>query len=132
MPTSNSKPEVEILVPISLGQAERVVQQVVGNKGPGASLVRLLLALSGQDRVAMTDLRDDPRATNRLISQSVIISLLVLSVVHRGERRITDIAAELGIAPATAHRYLRTWVAVGVLEQNGLNQRYRVALRWRE
>ncbi len=86
----SSKPETEILIPISLGQAERIVQQIVGSEGPGTSLVRLLLALGGQDRVMMTELLDDPRVANRLISQNVIIGLLVLSALHSGERRVTE------------------------------------------
>jgi DNA-binding transcriptional ArsR family regulator len=123
--------EPEIWVPISLGQAERIVQQVVGSEGSGSSLVRLLLALGGQDRVVMAELLNDPRVNNRLMSQNVIVSLLVLSALHGGERRVTDIADDLGISRATAVRYLKTWVAVGILEQDRSSRRYRVAVRWR-
>jgi IclR helix-turn-helix domain len=124
--------EPEIWVPISLGQAERVVQQVVGSEGYGSSLVRLLLALGGQDRVVMADLLNDKRVNNRLMSQNVVISLLVLSALHSGKRGVRDIAAELGISTTTAVRYLKTWVAVGILEQDSSTRRYRVALRWRD
>lgn len=127
-----SRSEPEIWIPISLGQAECVVQQVVGSKGAGSSLVRLLLALGGQDRVVMGDLLSDPRVKNRLISRNVIVSLLVLSALCDGERRVTDIAADLDIDRATAVRYLKTWVAVGILEQDRATRRYRVALRWRD
>lgn len=124
--------EPEIWVPISLGQAERIVQQVVGSEGSGSSLVRLLLALGGQDRVVMADLLNDSRVNNRLMSQNVVVSLLVLSALHGGERRVTDIADDLGISKATAVRYLKTWVAVGILEQDRTTRRYRVAIRWRD
>jgi hypothetical protein len=124
--------EPEIWVPISLGQAERVVQQVVGSEGSGSSLVRLLLALGGQDRVVMGDLRDDPRVNNRLMSHTLVVSLLVLSAFYEGERRVTDVADDLGVSRATAVRYVKTWVAVGILEQDRSTRRYRVALRWRD
>ena len=127
-----SRSEPEIWVPISLGQAERIVQQVVGSEGTGSSLVRLLLALGGRDRVVMADLLNDPQVNNRLMSQNVIVSLLVLSALHGGERRVTDIADDLGISRATAVRYLKTWVAVGILEQDRSSRRYRVAVRWRD
>jgi hypothetical protein len=124
--------EPEIWVPISLGQAERIVQQVVGSEGFGSSLVRLLLALGGQDRVVMADLLSDPRVNNRLMSQNVVVSLLVLSALYDGEPRVTDIADDLGLSRATAVRYLKTWVAVGILEQDRSTRRYRVSLRWRD
>lgn len=124
--------EPEIWVPISLGQAERIVQQVVGSDGSGSSLVRILLALGGQDRVVMANLLDDPRVANHLISHNVIVSLLVLSALYDGERRVKDIADELGLSQATTVRYLKTWVAVGILEQNGSTRKYRVAARWRD
>lgn len=123
--------EPEIWVPISLGQAERIVQQVVGSQGSGSSLVRILLALGGQDRIVMANLLDDPRVNNHLISQNVIIALLVLSALYEGEHRVTDIADELGLSNATAIRYLKTWVAVGILEQDRATRKYRVAVRWR-
>jgi|HubBroStandDraft_3_1064219.scaffolds.fasta_scaffold149456_1 hypothetical protein len=125
--------ETEILVPISLGQAERVFQQVVGNRGPGASLVRLLLALGGHDRLGMTDLLNDPEFRDRSLSQTLIISLLILSAFHGDvEHRITDLARELGISQATTVRYLKSWVAVGVLEQNPSTRKYRIARRWQD
>lgn len=79
----------------------------------------------------MAELLNDPRVNNRLMSQNVIVSLLVLSALHGGERRVTDIADDLGINRATAVRYLKTWVAVGILKQDRSSRRYRVAVRWR-
>jgi hypothetical protein len=118
-------------VPISLGLAEQIVQQVVNSDGPGASLVRLLLALGGQDRVVLNDLLKDGEFNDRGISQTLIIGLLVLSAFHGDvEQRVSDIAEELGISKTTIVRYLKSWVAVGVLEQNRTNRRYRLARRW--
>lgn len=121
----------EIWVPISLPQAERVVQQIVGSNGPGMSLVRVLLALGGRDRVVMADLLNDP-SFDHSISQHVVTSLLLLSAFQgNANQSIKDLAAELGISKTTAFRYLKTWVAVGVLEQDR-TRKYRLAARWRE
>lgn len=128
-----SRTETEIWVPISLAQAERVFQQVVESEGPGASLVRVLLALGGHDRVAMTDLLNDPEFHDRSISQTLIVSLLILSAFHGDvEQRVTDLARELAISQATIVRYLKSWTAVGVLEQNPATRKYRLASRWRD
>ncbi len=127
-----SRTEPEIWVPISLGQAERVVQQIVGSEGSGASLVRVLLALGGQDRVVMADLLNDPEFNDRYISQTLVVSLMVLSAFHGDvEQRVSDLADELGTSRATTVRYLKSWVAVGVLEQSQVTRKYRLALRWR-
>lgn len=128
-----NRTEPEIWVPISLGQAERVVQQLLDSEGPGASLVRVLLALGGHDRVVMTDLLNDPEFNDRNISQNLIISLSILSAFHGDvEQRVTDLAAELGISQSTTVRYLKSWVAVGVLEQDRTTRKYHLARRWRD
>jgi hypothetical protein len=121
----------EIMVPISLGQAERVVQQVLESDGPGASLVRVLIALSGRDRVRLTELSADPEFQDSKNSQTLITSLLVLSAFHGGvDHRVSGLAFELEMNPSTTIRYLKTWVAVGVLEQDSATRRYRLARRW--
>lgn len=123
--------EPEILVPISLAQAERVIQQVSKGTGPGASLVRVLLALGGQARVAMDDLLKDPEFNDRKISRNLIVSLLVLSVFYGGaEKRVRDVASELGMSQSTTVRYLKSWAVVGVLEQDPTTRKYRLARRW--
>jgi predicted transcriptional regulator len=123
--------EPEILVPISLAQAERVVQQIVGSTAPGVSLVRVLLALAGNDRVVMADLLTDPDVDHNM-NQHLLTGLVLLTTFHSDkEHRITDLAAELGISVSTTHRYLKTWVAVGVLEQDKATRKYRLADRWR-
>ncbi len=125
--------EPELWVPISLAQAERVVRQVVGARGPGVSLIRVLLALGGQDRVNMADLLDDPAFDDRNISRALIVSLLVLTAFSAGvDQGVTDISVTLGISKTTTHRYLKSWVAVGVLERDSIHRRYRIARRWCE
>lgn len=122
----------EIWVPLSLAQAEWVAQQISESLASGAPLVRLLLALSGRGRVTINDLRQDPAFNDHKVSQYLLISLLVLSVFHdKLDHRVTDLAPELEMAPGTAVRYLKAWIAVGVLEQDHKTHKYRLALRWR-
>jgi len=124
--------EPEILVPISLAQAERVVQQVTESADPGASLVRVLLALGGQARVIMDELLKDPEFHDRKISRTLIVSLLVLSVFYGGaEKRVVDVAIEVGMSQSTTVRYLKSWTVVGALEQEPATRKYRLARRWR-
>jgi DNA-binding IclR family transcriptional regulator len=44
------------------------------------------------------------------------------------EREVTDVATELGLSASTTHRYLHTWMAVGLVERNPRSRRYRRTL----
>lgn len=77
-------------------------------------LIRVLLALGGQDRVAMADLLADPEFDDRNISKNPTISLLALAPFYvYVDQRVTDIAMD-----------------IGVLDQNPADRRYRLARRW--
>ena len=70
-------------------------------------------------------------------SRSTLRALLVLAAFHPdgSERELTDVARELAISPSTLHRYVGTWMAIGVLDQNPVSRRYkrvRVTLATRE
>jgi hypothetical protein len=128
-----NRTEPELYLPISLAQAACVVRQVVGVKVPGVSLIRVLLALDGQDRVAMGDLLADPKFDEPKISQTLIVGLVVLTTFCVDvDRKISEVAIEVGLSPSTTHRYLKTWVVVGVLEQDPTDRTYRLARRWRD
>jgi IclR-like helix-turn-helix domain-containing protein len=53
-------------------------------------------------------------------SHSTLRALLVLSAFPTDgtPRALTDVASEVGLSPATTHRYLRTWLVVGALERD--------------
>jgi hypothetical protein len=63
-------------------------------------------------------------------SHSTLRALLVLSVFPTDgtPRALTDVASEIGLSPATTHRYLQTWLVVGVLERDPDSRRYRRAV----
>ena len=60
------------------------------------------------------------------ISSALVRGLLVLAVFPADgtPRRLSEIAAELGMKTSTVHRCLGTLVAVGLLEQDGETRRY--------
>lgn len=60
-------------------------------------------------------------------SRSTLRALLVLACFtdDDAERELTSIAAQLGFSPSTTHRYLGTWLAVGLLEQDPRSRKYR-------
>lgn len=99
----------------------------------GRGLLGVLLAVNGVgERMSLDDLMLDERYRDRRISQSVILSLLVLGAFALGEAHsLNKLAAELGMANSTLWRYLKTWVAVGVLEERD-DRRYQLAVRWRD
>ena len=122
----------EIWVSLSLAQAEWVAQQISSSVASGALLVRVLLALGGQGRVTMSDLRQDPAYNDRNISQHLLIGLMSLGPFYdKLAHRVTDVAAAVEMNQSAIIRYLKAWVAVGVLEQDRKTHRYRLALRWR-
>lgn|GEM_PF-6803346 len=121
----------EILVPVSLAQAAAVVSQVAVSNAPGTSLIRVLLALGGLDRLGMRDLKSDERFSDPKLAQSVVIALMVLSRFQDCEgHRVKDLALSLELAEATLVRYLRTLLVVGILEQLQ-DRKYILARTWR-
>ena len=117
---------------LSDGQVQDLVLQEAVSRGAGRGLVGVLLALSGVGRrIDLEELMRDERYHDRRISQSVIRGLLVLSAFASGEvHGLNSLAAELGMGTTTLWRYLKTWVAVGFLEERK-DRRYQLARRWR-
>jgi hypothetical protein len=78
----------------------------------------------GQLQSAVLPLLDDTA-----FSRSTLRALLVLGAFPADgeERELTDVARELDLSPSTTHRYIGTWMAVGLLEQHPRSRRYRRA-----
>jgi hypothetical protein len=119
-------------VPVSCGRAVTItlsdaqVARVVREVSSRAGLVTLLSGVGELQelRRAMLPLLGDVRC-----SHSTIRALLVLAAfpADGGERDLTDIAREIGFSPSTTHRYVSTWMALGLLEQDSRSRRYRRA-----
>jgi DNA-binding MarR family transcriptional regulator len=109
-------------VTITLTSAQ--VASVFREASDGRRLVALIAGVSSGENAdrALLSLLDGSS-----YSRSTLRALLVLSVFapDGSERELTDVAKQLGMAGGTIHRYLRTWVAVGLLEQSENSRRYR-------
>ncbi len=70
-----------------------------------------------------------PLLDDTAFSRSTLRALLVLGAFPADgeERELTDVARELELSPSTTHRYIGTWMAVGLLEQHPRSRRYRRA-----
>jgi IclR-like helix-turn-helix domain-containing protein len=82
---------------------------------------------------------DDPKALRDAVapllnddaySRSTLRALLVLGSFDAdgSERELTDVARALRLSPSTTHRYVGTWLALGLLEQDPVSRRYRRAV----
>jgi hypothetical protein len=111
-----------VRIALSEAQVARIVREASGRAGLVSllsgvgelqELRRVLLALLGDGRY----------------SHSTIRALLVLAAfpADGGERELTDITKEIGFSSATTYRYVSTWMALGLLEQDPRSRRYRRA-----
>jgi DNA-binding MarR family transcriptional regulator len=108
---------------ISLGLTPGQVAQVVDAAASAGE--QQLLLLSGVEcprELAISSLIEDPK-----ISKSLLLGLAVLVSFppDGGGRANKDVAQELGLAASTSHRYIRTLVAAGLLEQDHDTRWYR-------
>lgn len=107
-------------ITLTESQVARIVREVAGESHLDG-LPDGLEELSSL-RGALAPLLDD--AT---YSRSTLRALLVLGAFppDGGERELTDVARQLDLSPSTTHRYIGTWMAVGLLEQHPRTRRYR-------
>jgi hypothetical protein len=119
-------------VALSHGQVRELIQQEATNRGGGGrGLLGIVLALNCVgERIDLDELTRDRHYRDRQISQSVIRGLLVLTAFSLGEAHgVNSLAADLGISTTTIWRYLKTWVALGVLEERQ-DRQYQLARPW--
>lgn len=112
------------LVTITLTEAQAA--QVLRARSERATLAELLTGLiaAGVNLENMLTFLDDPR-----YSSSTLRALLVLGTLPAdgAELELTELAARLHASPSTTHRYLQTWLLVGIVEQDTGSRRYRLA-----
>jgi hypothetical protein len=77
-------------------------------------------------QVSAQPMLSDPR-----FARSLVRSLLVLAAfpIDGGEPDLIDIACQFEWSESTTYRYVVTWAALGVLEQNPDSHKYRRAVR---
>ncbi|HSZ13240.1 MAG TPA: helix-turn-helix domain-containing protein [Solirubrobacteraceae bacterium] len=100
------------------------VARVVSDASGGSQLAGLLSGVSDLEGLRKSM---EPMWSDHQWSRSVLRAVLVL-VALPGDGswgEITDIARMVGLSPSTTHRYIQTWVALGLAEQNPKTRVYR-------
>lgn len=109
----------DVLIALTDDQVEQVVREASGRQHPASHLPDL-----GQidivSEVVLPLLEDDS------YSRTVLRAVLVLNALPAdgGERELTEIARDVGLSPSTTHRYMQTWMAVGLVEQHPRSRGY--------
>ena len=114
------------MVELSAAQVNQVVHAAI--EGGNLSLLlggvrdspeRLAQAVSKVENVDST------------LSSSLLSGLLLLASLPADGSYIAniDVARRLGMNPSTAHRYINTFVAVGLVEKNPASRKYRLMAR---
>jgi hypothetical protein len=110
----------DVTITLTDAQVARVVREASGR----ASLTELLSGVSGFEELLsiVRSHMDDVKC-----SRSMLRALLVLGAfpADGSERELTDVARQVGFSPSTTHRYVGTWMALGLLEQESRSRRYR-------
>ena len=111
-----------VMIELTDAQVERVFSGAV--RGAGRVGVLASVANLGDLQSALLPLLDDDRC-----SRAVLRALLVLAAFpsNGSERELRHVASDLSMSPSTAHRYVRTWLKVGLLDQDPDSRRYRRA-----
>jgi hypothetical protein len=117
-----STPGTDQRVTITLTDAQ--VAQIALDAAGGARLAGSLSGLGSVDelRQAMLPLVDDQTYSHSTFRAAIVLAAFP---ADGSDRELTDVAREIGLSPATTHRYARTWTALGLLEQNADSRRYR-------
>lgn len=126
---SRLPPSAPKLRGITLELSPRQVRSVL-REATGADGLRELLTEHMDDLgTAVADALANPAVDPHRISYSALRALGVLcAFAPRGSLRgVKEVGEELGMSQSTAHRYARTFTAIGLLEQ-GEGRKYRLPL----
>jgi hypothetical protein len=106
-----------VVIALTDGQLAQVLREAPPQL---ASLLPEVSQLDARSSVVLALLEDER------FSRTTLRALLVLSALPAdgSERELTHLARELGISPSTTHRYIHTWMALGLIEQNPRSRRY--------
>jgi DNA-binding MarR family transcriptional regulator len=108
------------LIALTDGQVAQIMREA-SHRVHLASLLSEVDQLDALSSVAGSLLEDSK------LSRSTLRALLVLDSLppDGSERELTDIARQLDVSASTAHRYIHTWMALGLIEQDPRSRRYR-------
>ncbi len=119
-PSKKAGPERAGIV-VELSKAQ--VDQIVCEAGQAGSTMSVLLsAIGGPDWVLAFDSERWPpqELENPRLSRSLLLGLVVLSCFAAAEKElgVADVVGMLQLNNSTAHRYMSTLLAVGLLQQD--------------
>jgi hypothetical protein len=114
---------------VELSKAQ--IDQIVRDAGDGGTMSVLLAAISGPDWVLAYDAERllPARFESARYSRSLLLGLVVLSCFVGAEEGlgVAEVAGMLQMENSTTHRYMSTLLAAGLLEQDPVSRRYRLA-----
>jgi hypothetical protein len=110
----------EIAITLTRAQVGDVVRREARARSHSFSLQATLTDLPSAARVVEA-------TESRGLSLSTLRSLLVLVAFPNdgSYRTLAEVSREVDYNPSTTHRYVSTWIAVGLLEQDPRSRRYR-------
>lgn len=113
----------DVLIALTDGQVAQVVREAACR----TSVAGLLPETDALDALRSVVL---PLLDNATYSRSTLRALLALAAfpADGAERELTEVARELGFSAGTMHRYVGTWRALGLLDQDPRSRQYRRAL----
>jgi DNA-binding transcriptional ArsR family regulator len=112
----------EVVIELSRQQVNQVLRAASGSENLTVSMSTLIRLREALENTAA------PRADSRM-SRSLLAGLVALASfpADGGYLGILEVARILDMSPSSAHRYLSTLTAVGLLERNPDTRRYRLA-----
>lgn len=103
---------------VSIALTQSQIAQVVRTDSAGRDLASSIVASLNDvgDAAKLVELQ----ASGQPVSQSTLRALLVLAAFppEGMYRPLIDVSHALGYSPSTTHRYVSTWLAVGLIEQD--------------
>jgi hypothetical protein len=116
-----STPRTARRVAVTLSDAQ--IAQVVLEATGETQLAGSMSGLSSLEELRQLVL---PFIDDENYSHAIFRGVMVLAAfpADGGERELTEVARTVGLSPSTTHRYARSWIAVGLLEQNARTRRY--------
>jgi IclR helix-turn-helix domain len=114
--------EREVVIELSPAQVDKVVRQA-------AKAGNMSVVLSGLDDLRGTLETRPWQLTDQRLSRSLLSGLLMLAAfpADGGYLGNADLARSLGMNLSTAHRYIQTLLAVGLIERHPSTRKYRLA-----
>jgi Fic family protein len=110
------------VIELSQAQVDQIVRDAAGSGN-------MSLLLAGLEDVREVLYAEPEQLEDSRLSGSLLQGLLLLAAFPMDGSYVAsaDVARTLGMNPSTAHRYISTLVAVGLLERDPSTRKYRLA-----